>query len=511
MAIVANQNEEDPNQSGGTPVSGTAGASDSGNPSAGVNGASPVKQNAAAQNQSGYTDVGSYLNANREGSSKMGQDVASNLTNRYNQTKQGVQSSANDLINQVNQGYTKENTDLIKQVAADPNAAASNNDTLSQFQGQLNDTYKGPSDWGDYGTQQGKVNEATQYGSLNKTKGGTNVLAQELEGQKGSGQASQGVNQLDSLLLQGDPNAQASIQAASDPYQGLNDYLGGQKQAAGEAIKGGQTAAQNASQHALDAFTGANGTLTNLNSQVNAETQAAQAKAKTQNDAINAGIKGLYNRPVDTAASTITGYHDTVNPWVNTTNYTVGDLDPSVLSSLGMTPDQWQALKGGMQNAGTSQYFEGHNFGAGSGTSQLDLGQFYTPGDLSGITPGTVGSKDEYDKFAAISKLLGDKTPQGMALNPAMASQAGTAPAGAGQFNYQAALKAAQDQAASQRAQAQAMASGLSATADQLHGAEAQHGWGAFFDRNLPNAAKYVANPLLLAKPEIQAAQNAVR
>src|ERR1700719_4286070 len=81
---------------------------------------SPVQQNAAPQNQQGYTDVSAYLNANPTGGTQIGQGIASNLTQGYNTTKAGIDTSANTANQSIQAGYTPENTQLIQQVAANP-------------------------------------------------------------------------------------------------------------------------------------------------------------------------------------------------------------------------------------------------------------------------------------------------------------------------------------------------------------------------------------------------------
>lgn len=472
MATINNQNEEDvKNQDGGTAVTGTAGASDAGNPNAGAGAVSPVKQNAAAQNQSGYTDVGSYLNANQAGSEKMGQDVASNLTNKYNATKQGVSQSANDLINQVNQGYTKENSDLVQQAAANPNAYANNQDQLSQFQAQLNDQYTGPNSWGDYGTQQGKINEAQQYGSLANTPGGLNVYAQELEGPM----ASQGVNQLDSLLLGGNENSANAIKNAAQPYGTLNDYLDQQNQAATGAIGTGQTAAQTASQHALDAFTGANGTLTNLNSQINQTTAQKLQEAQAQ----QARIK-------DSLAK--------------------GEIGEADFSALGLTPETYASLIAAKKRAATSDYMTGHNFGAASGTQNIDLSQGLQQQDPTQlINAGTVATPEQYAQMASIQALLGGKNPQGNAINPALASLAGTYnPNQLNQFDAQGLTDYATQVGDYNRQLAQDQANQLTAGADAAHNASKSHTFGGNIMKNIAPAAKYLANPLTAVPKEYQ-------
>lgn len=479
MATVNNENDQNSQQNpagGPVSISGTAGASASAGQGAGAPGAaSPVSMNQPQTNQ-GYTDVGSYLDANQAGSAKLGTDVAGNLTNQYNQTKSSIGNSANDTINQVNQGYTKSNTDLINQVAADPTAAAANHDTLSQFQSQLNNTYTGPTSWADQGNLQGQVAQAQQYGGLNKTPGGLNVLTSELEGP----QASQGVNQLDTMLLGGNPNSMQKVNAAADPYASLTDYLNSQGTNVTGAISQGQTEAQKSSQAAQDAFLGANGTYTNLNNQVTKQSADALSAAQASQAALKADIANLYGgQALDTKGTALAGYNGSSTPWGSTTNYSVGQLSPQDLQTLGITQDQWNALQSGMQAAGTSDYMTGHNFGAGSTTTQQDLMSYLQMQDpTTAINPGTTATADQYAQMDAIQKLLGDKMPQGAAINPLNASQAGTYnPASLNNFNYDQALKDVQNYDTQSTKEAQDAANYLTASADLGH-AQSQHTGG---------------------------------
>lgn len=483
MATLNNQNNEDEenknNGSSTVTVAGTGGASASGGQGQGGAAApvSPVKQNSGAQNQSGYTDVASYLNANPTGSAQLGNQVASNLTNKYNTTKQGVNDSYNSFNTSVNSGYTPENTDLINQVAQNPTAAAVDPNQLSSFQNQLNDSYTGPSSWADLGTQQGNIDTANQYAGLANTPGGLNVYTGDVEGANG-GPQSQGINQLDTLLLGGNPGAVNNVQNAANQYSDLNSYINQMNTAGLSNITNAQNSANQASNDALNAFTGSNGTLTNLNNTVNTAASSALDAAKARQAGLTQDLSKLYNRPVDTTAANITGYGGSSNPWYNSTNYTVNNsISPQDLQELGINQDQWNALQSAMQQAGTSQYSEGHNFGAASPTTQIDLSQFLnSQNPTQAINAGTVATPDQYAETSAIQKLLGSKTPQGMALNPSMASSAGTAPMNSNsQFNYQGALDYANQVSKAERDAAQQEASQLSGAADLAH-AQSQHG-----------------------------------
>ena len=171
MATLPNNQQEQQQNNQGTPgaqvpITGTSGGPTGSGTGKGVgtNQAPQVQQN-QAQNGNGYTDVSSYLNANQQGGTNLGNQIASNLTTGYNNTTNDINNAYNTAANQVNMGYTPENTQLIQQVAANPTAAVANPNQVSAFQGQLGDTYTGPTTWNDttggagYGTLQGEVNK----------------------------------------------------------------------------------------------------------------------------------------------------------------------------------------------------------------------------------------------------------------------------------------------------------------------------------------------------------------
>ncbi len=142
-----------------------------------------------------------------------------------------------------------------------------------------------------------------------------------------------------------------------------------------------------------------------------------------------------------------------------------------------MNQDQWNALQGQLQRAGTSQLMGGHNFAAGSVTAQNDLSQYLNQLDPStAINAGNVATPEQYAQMSAIQQLLGSKTPQGTAINPLNASLAGTYnPNSLNQFNYSGALSDTQNYADQARIDAQNEANAISGAADLAH-AQSQHG-----------------------------------
>ena len=489
MATLNQSNQDqqqNANQAAGAPltISGTGAPSSSGQGAAGATGAgvgggsapaaSSVQQNANPTNTAGYTDVGAYLNANQAGSQQLGNQVAGNLTNQYNTTKSGIDASSQANQSAINSGYTPENTQLIQQVSSNPVGASASD--ISGYQQQLNDTYTGPTNWADYGTQQGNVATAQQTGNLANTPGGLNVLAQQVE----KPTTSAGSNQLDALLLGGNPGAMSTVQAASTPFSSLTDYLNAQNTANTNAITGAQNNAANTAQDALNAFTGSNGTLTNLNNTINTNTANQLSAAQAQQAQLKADIANLYGgQAADTTATTLPTYGGGSTPWYNYTNYNAGSLSPQDLASMGLTADQGAALQQAMQQAGTSQFDIGHNFGAWTPTSQIDMSQYLTQQDpTTNVTNATTATPEQYAQMAAIQNILGSKTPQGTAINPALASLAGTYnPASNNTFNYNAALTNAQNVAQQEQQAGQQEAASISSAADQAHAAS-QHGGG---------------------------------
>jgi hypothetical protein len=521
MATIQDPNQEQqPGQTGGNgvnaPISGTgaAGSQTASGSASGPNQnpVSPVQQNTAPQAGQGYTDVSAYLNANPTGGQQIGNSVASNLTQGYNTTMGDINTSAQNTTGLANSGYIPENTQLIQQVANNPTAAVTDPNQVSGYQAQLNDTYTGPTSWtdqtnangtttGGYGTLQGEVQNAQQNANLLNTPGGNNVLVQQVENQQNPGQTSAGVNSLDTLLFGGTPGAVQAAQTAAQPYANLGTYLDTQNNNINNTISGAQANAAQTSADALNAFTGANGTLTNLNNTVNQTaatdlSQAQQQQQQLQTDLANLETPGAI-----------------ANQSLGIQNYNVGQLSAADQAALGINQQQWQALQSALQNAGTSQYETGHNFGASSATNDINLNNFLTQqaANSTGINAGNTANAGQYAETAAINQLLGSQAPlQTEALNPAMASEAGTYnPATINNFNYQGALTAAQNDAAQNQTAAQQQANQLTAQANAQHAASKSGPFGSI--GNFLNQAKnYAINPLTVVPEELNAVKSKV-
>jgi hypothetical protein len=423
-----------------------------------------------------FGSLQNYLTANQE----QAQPLANLLTPGINKQYQNLDTANNATIADINKqvtnapGYTPSNPSVLAAEAANPTSFASNPNNVQQFQSLLGNTYGGPASaesTSGYANQQNAINQAISQGQAQtNTEAGREQLLSQNEAKPTAG-----VTALNSAILSQDPNALSSIEGAYKPFQNLMTNLQTGAQGVNATISKEQSDAAASSQAANKAIADQQAAL---NTAVSGELTTAQQNAAKQNADVLAAFKNLYGgMPVNTAATTLGTYGGGSTPWVNTTNYNVNALSPQVAASLGMTPDQASALQSALQQAATSQFMGGHNFGAGSGTTQLDLSQFLQQTDpTQAITAANIATPEQYAQEQAFQTLL-NSLPSNAVLNPNMATSAGTAPTSFNNFDYATALANAQQTAAAERQAAQDEANAITANADLSH-AQSQHGGG---------------------------------
>lgn len=504
MPFVANQDDdEQQNTQGVSPAGGAVHLS----PSSGVGTASPGGSSAAPTNPSAggsFATLNTYLNANQGQAQPIADKITGQIGQQYASLDQANQGVLNNVQGQVTNapGYTANNPDVIAQESANPVSFASDQGNVKNFQNLLNDTYSGPaSAEGDtgYQSQQANINNAISQGQAQTQ---TDAGRQGLVAQN-SAKPTQGVVALNNAILSKDSGALGQVENAYQPFSNLTSNLTSGAANIDQTIAQEQAGAQAANQAANGAITGQQ---SGLNTAVNNELATAQSNAAAQNAAVNSALSNVYGGVAqDNTATTLGTYGGGSTPWVNTTNYNVNPFSGSALTALGMTQDQANALQAALQQEGTSQYMTGHNFGAGSGTSEENLANYNTQIDpTTAFTAGNVATPEQYAEQQAFQTLLGS-LPTGAVLDPTQAAMAGTAPTSTNTFNYQQALTDAQNTAAAQRSAAQAEASGLTSGADLAH-AQSQHNgvFNKIVNAVTPSALLYALNPLLAVPKEQQ-------
>lgn len=224
----------------------TGGSAGQGGGSSGTN---PPGVGTSTQFGTNASKLSDYLSANAGQVQQMGQNIAGNLTNQYNQVNADIGNAVSGFGQQVAGGYTPQDKSVVDQAAANPTQFASTPGNASAFQSQLNDQYTGPTSFESttpYANIQGEVNQAVQgAGLLNNPAGISSYLNSNVEQN-----ATPGQNTLDSILLQTEPQSIKAVQDAAAPYAGLTNYLAGQTQQANTAVPLAQQSAQQAAQYA---------------------------------------------------------------------------------------------------------------------------------------------------------------------------------------------------------------------------------------------------------------------
>lgn len=466
------QTTNQPGQAGGQPPPMTSGGSVGG----GTTGGAGASTGSPTQFGSSASKLGDYLTANAPQVQGQANNVANSLTNQYQGVSGDINNASTTFGQQVQGGYTQANPDLVSQAASNPTGFATTPGNISGFQAQLNDQYTGPQSFESttpYANIQNEVNTSVQNAGLLGTQQGL----ENYFGQTQGGNQTQATNALDTLLLQGNQPAYQTVQNAANQFQNLTPQFQQATTGADQNVTAAQQAAQEASQNALNAFTGQNGTLTNLNSQINTGTANDISQAQAQQATLNADLANLYGGVAQNTAPTAIGvYGGGTTPWANMTNYNVGSLSPQDQATLGIDATQAAALQQAMQAAGTSTEHQVGNFGAGSPTSQVDLTQYLQENNpATAYTNANTATPEQYQEMAAIQQLLGSQAPTtGNAIDQSTLAQAGTAPQNMNSFDYANALANAQGLGTAEQQAAQNEAATINAQGDLAH-AQGQH------------------------------------
>jgi hypothetical protein len=419
-----------------------------------------------------FASIGQYLTANQGQAAPL----AAKLTPGIQQEYSNLQGQTNEAIANIGKqvqnapGYTPSNPNVMAQEAANPASFANNPANVVSFQNLLKNTYAGPAtaeSTPEYANQQAAINQAIAQGQARTTtEAGRENLISEKEATPTAG-----VTALNSAILSQDPNALASIQGAYDPFKNLVTGLQSGASDVNKQIAKEQqdaTASAKAAQDAIASQIGA------LNTGVSGELTAAQQKAAAQNAQVKA----------DLAAGTPT---------------------PADLQAIGMTSDQWNALSAADKAAATSQLVRAGGGGqatAQSGTTTIDPTQFLAQQNPNTvINAANVATPQDYANAQAFQTLLQGmnlQTPT-MAINPATATQAGTAPTNLNQYDYQTALNTATSTKADEVAAAQAYVNALQSGMDEQHAQAVADQAGRQAKEQKIEAASIIGLPLAIA------------
>lgn len=305
-----------------------------------------------------FTNLNAYLSANAPQIEQQANTIAGNLTNQYGQTKGQIDTGVQDFNQQVSGGYTAPNQDIVNQAAANPTQFVQNPDNISAFQKQLNNKYTGPANFETTTPYQGlnqQVTQQAQNANLLNTPSGIQTYL------RSSGRnPTQGENVLDSVLLQGNPEAISTVQNAAAPFNTLGDYLTQSASFADKKASAAPTIAQESAKYASDKFNGPQGVIPTF--QQGLTTKAQQEEAK----------RSAYNTDLSGAYSKASGADSALKAFLGATGLSVSNPFGSV---LGMSPSATPAS--------TTNVASANDYAIDAALNQLMGNQDFLPDSLT--------------------------------------------------------------------------------------------------------------------------------
>jgi len=325
-----------------------------------------------------FATIQDYLGANKTQAEDLGQKVSGSLANTYGQETGAIDTSAKNAQNAIKAGTVNFDQGLVNEAVNTPTSVANNPDKLSAFQKQWNASYSGPSSFetsDQYNTASAAANEANTRAQELGTTGGQQQLLQDQFNVYG-----QGNKGLDTALLQSS-SAFPTLQNQQKQFQSIQDYL---TNAAGNVDTAATNAATNTAATQANTQNAFTNNVSNFQNKINSEVTAAQT-------------------PAATAAKQLQ------------TDFASGDPNKVIADLKQINPN--------VDAQTIQQYLTALNTQSGKPT---DLSQFYSFNPNTAITTANAVTPEDYANAAAYQALTGvDYTG---ILNPANASQAGTAP-----------------------------------------------------------------------------------
>jgi hypothetical protein len=274
------QQSQQQQQNQAAPPSTSAGGAGVAAAGAGGSGTSAQAPSASKPSSSGaWTNLDSYLNANSEQATQIGQQIAQSVNDAGNKAQSSINDLGSNFSQAVQQNTVQQDSDAVNKAIQNATSLSAGQ-TLSSadqqaFNQQANASYGGPSDvtqFNGYNQAQQGVNTVTQKANATKTEAGRGSLLNDQFQNASQNGYTQGENNLDQLLLENSSGAQAALQPLAQQWAGLSGALN-------NTVAAGSTQAQQAVQ-------------TNQATAAAAKNAVSTAQ-KNFEDNINAGLAAL--------------------------------------------------------------------------------------------------------------------------------------------------------------------------------------------------------------------------
>lgn len=444
MPFVNNMNDEEEQKKGapnGVSPEGSGGGSVRLAPDAGVEAGAGSTGTGGRPDSAGgqFASLNKYLDAN----TGRAEPLAGKLTAKIGEQYQGLDAAGQQAISKIggqvsaSKSYADANK-TISEATADPVSFTTNPNRTAGFQDLLRASYTGPlsaESTNEFAGQQTAINDAIAKGQNTvQTEAGRSTLIKEA-----SAKPTTGVAALNSAILSQSPEALASVENAYKPFSNLMTNLQTGAADTNKTIAQRQDEAAGAKKASSEALTSG---MSGLNKSIQDKVAAAQKNLTDQNTMVKGDIGA-------------------------------GNASDATLAALGLTREKWNALSDAKKAAATSSSVQSNKaqFGANTGTADINLGEFLKQIDPNTINAGNAASADDYARAQAFQSLLGNLNLQApeLLINPNAKDQAGTAPTKGNAFDYDTALSTAKQADMDQIASAQAYVDALQSGADEEH------------------------------------------
>lgn len=328
-----------------------------------------------------YTNLQSYLSANKEQASDMANRVVGNIENQGSQAKSAVDSIQSGFKSKVDESVVRPNDNLINEAASNPTEFIKDQDRVQQFTKMRDAQYKGPVNLVDeagFADAQKKAQNVQSRLKATETEAGRFGLVQE---QFGKPTYTRGQQRLDQLLLQNDPTAKQKFADVRNQLSGLDEYLNRAATTASSYAQQAKQDTENARQMVENRFLGTQGLVPQFKNDLDYRAQKIQEDAGARAQMAESIIKGIIGGVPTTKLGT---EDDSAAVYRN------------ALSDLGVNQDQVNTLLAKQKELKDS-------YGAEFDPMEF-LQRVSSPSD---ITRDTVASADEYARYQALRQLLG--------------------------------------------------------------------------------------------------------
>lgn len=251
-------------------------------------------------------DLKAYLTANAPQAVQMGQSIANNLNEQGQQVVGDINSAQEGVDAQIQGASVAPNADLVSRAASNPTDFIKNSNDVNAFTGQRDAAYTGPTAFEqtpEFTAINSEVNNAVNATPDINKPGGVATL---VRGQETN--PTLGMQNLDELLLQGNPDAIAPIQSALPQFQTFAPQLSA------------AAATENAA-------------IQKANADAAAARAGVQDKFLTGTDAIAPGFKTALNTRLGTSSDQTKKFNDDLNNLItleNNANPKISDLDKAI-------------------------------------------------------------------------------------------------------------------------------------------------------------------------------------